>query len=117
MKYRQDRLNKELMRILNNALLYKINDERLSWITISDVSISPDLQIAKVFFTQLSDEADPKESIGLLSKASGFLKNEIAETQVMRRIPELVFVFDDTEKKARSIENILDNLSKEKKED
>lgn len=113
MKYRMDRMNKEVLRILNNALLHKINDERLSWITISDVSITPDLQIAKIYFSKLNDEVDPQVTIDLLTKASGFFKNEIAETQLMRRIPELTFVYDNTEENARNIEDILNKLDKE----
>jgi ribosome-binding factor A len=117
MTYRKIRMEKELLRILNNALVNKINDQRLEWVTITDVELTPDMQFAKVFFSKLEDEEiDSGLCTQLLTKASGFLKKEIADAHILRRIPEIRFVYDDTGSKARKMEDIFKNLSEEKKD-
>ena len=58
MSFRIERLQKELLRILNNALVNKINDPRLQWITITDVELTSDLQLAKIYFSSMDDEID-----------------------------------------------------------
>ncbi len=115
MSYRIARLEKEILRILNNALVNKINDQRLQWVTITEVELSPDLQYAKVYFSKLDDEEDSTVSAQLLTKASGFLKREIADAHILRRIPEIRFIYDDTGIRARDIESLIDTLSSEDK--
>lgn len=111
MSYRLARLGKELMKILNTAIVNKINDQRLHWVTIIEVELTPDLQYAKVYFSKLSDEADSKQCARLLTRASGFFKKEIGAAHIMRRIPELIFIYDDTSNRARNIESLLKNIS------
>ncbi|MBW6516149.1 MAG: 30S ribosome-binding factor RbfA [Candidatus Cloacimonetes bacterium] len=115
MSYRMARLEKEILRILNNALVNKINDQRLQWVTITEVELTPDLQLAKIYFSKLNDEKDDTEYLPILTKASGFLKKEIAAAHILRRIPEIRFFYDDTGNRARKIESLLDKLSDEDK--
>ena len=114
MSYRIPRLEKEILRILNNALVNKINDQRLQWVTITDVELTPDLQFAKIYFSKLSDEEESTQYAQLLTKASGFLKKEIADAHILRRMPELRFIYDDTGTRARNIESLIDTLSEDK---
>jgi len=70
------RMEKELLRIINNVLVYKMNDERLQWVTITEVQLTPDLQYAK-------------------------------DAHILRRMPEIRFVYDDTGKRVRNLEEVL----------
>ncbi len=115
MSFRIERLQKELLRILNNALVNKINDPRLQWITITDVELTSDLQLAKIYFSSMDDEIDSGLCTQLLTKASGFFKKEIAEAHLLRRIPEIRFIYDDTGKKASNLESLLKKISEDEK--
>ncbi len=101
------------MRIFNNAIVNKINDQRLQWVTISDVELTPDMQFARIYFSNLNEDIDSGLCTQLLTKASGFFKKEIADAHLMRRIPEIRFIYDDTVEKARGIEEVFKNLSDE----
>jgi len=50
-----------------------------------------------------------------LTKASGFFKKEIAEAHLLRRIPEIRFIYDDTGKKASNLESLLKKISEDEK--
>ncbi len=116
MTYRIARLQKELMRILNNAIVNKINDQRLQWVTITDVELTPDLQFARIYFSKLNEDIDSGLCAQLLTKASGLFKKEIADAHLLRRIPEIRFIYDDTAEKARGIEQVFKDLSDDSSE-
>ena len=108
--FRIERLEKELLRIINNALLFKASDHRLQQVTITEVKVSSDMQFAKLFFSLLEDNADIDEWNNILTKTSGFIKKVIADAKIMRRIPEIRFEYDNTEERARAVESLLNSI-------
>lgn len=110
--YRIERLEKELMRIANNVLTSKTNDPRLGLVTITEVKVTPDMQFAKFYFSVLEDNIDVEKWTVILTRASGVFKKEIAAAKLMRRIPEIRFVYDDTGDRAREVESVLDKINK-----
>ncbi len=110
---RIQRLEKELVRLLNNTLRTGMKDQRLKWVAISSLKLSPDLTTAKIFFSNL-DLTEPREElIKLLTKSSGFMKKQIAGAKIMRTIPELKFQYDDTEERASRIDGIFSTIKAE----
>lgn len=114
--YRLERMEKELLRIANNTLKYKMSDSRLQLVTITEVQISPDMQFAKLYFSVLEEEADINQWTVILIKASGVFKKEIAAAKIMRRIPELRFIYDDTGDRVREVESVFEKIKKNKKQ-
>ncbi len=110
MSYRLARLEKEILRILNNALVNKIKDQRLQWVTITEVELTTDLQYVKAYFSMLNGEIDSGLCAQILTKATGFMKKEIADAHIMRRIPEIRFIYDDTGDRARRVESLLKDV-------
>jgi len=92
--------------ILNNTI-----------ISIPEVKMSPDLSVAKVYFSM----SLAKDKNALLSKLN-FHKSEIRKAlgdrirNQARIIPELVFVIDEVEESAQRIEDLLKNLNIPKEE-
>ena len=50
--------------------------------------------IARVFVTALGSDAETKDVFAGLSKASGFVRNELGRRLALRYLPEVVFVKD-----------------------
>ncbi len=110
---RIQRLEKELLKIFNIVLTNKIRDKKLSWVTITSVKVTPDMQYARVFFSFFESGSSQHTIKKVLTKSSGFFKKEIAAAHIMRTIPELTFIFDETEEKARNIDALLEKISLE----
>lgn len=104
------RFEKELLRIISSTLETKMRDKYLEFVTINAVKLSNDLSYAKIYYTHLDQHPGVKVQEAL-DKASGQFKNEIARTKLMRRIPELTFILDELEEKARKIDQLF-NLIK-----
>ena len=107
-KYRKDRVNDAVAQELSVALR-ELSDPRIAerLVSITHAEVSPDLKIAKVYFSTIEE---PKETGKLLDKASGLLRHLLAERLNLRITPELVFVYDDSLKHGARIAELLDSI-------
>ena len=115
---RIQRLQKELIKLLNTSLKFKIRDKRLSMVTFTEISVTTDMMYAKIYFSYLNDdELNVKQMEELLTKSSGFFKKEIANAHLMRTIPDLKFLYDSTERYSQKLDAIFDKIHEEKGND
>lgn len=111
---RLNRINEEVYRELC-ALMREVKDPRIgSMVTVMSAEVSADQRWCKVFVS-IFDESAEKEVMKGLRSAAGFLRRELGSRVRLRNTPELVFVIDDSIKKAARINALLNEL--EAKED
>ena len=91
-----------------------VHDPGIGFVTITRVKVSPDLQLARAYYTQLGDEAARKETRKALDRAIPFLRRQIGSRLRLRRVPELRFEFDESVEKQDRIEKILLELKEER---
>ncbi len=90
------------------ALRQKVADPRLQNITVTAVTMSPDLKYADIFFT--SAEGDDLGGINkALVKAQGFLRSVVASESDLKYVPILKFKYDQVLAKASKIDAILND--------
>ena len=108
-KHRQEKVSHELLRVLATALLQDVKDPRLAHITLTEIRVSADLQIAHVNW--LCDKNAPKDDISsALEKAKPFLRSIIGERLELRRVPSLVFHYDDAFENGEHMSQLLAKL-------
>ncbi|ESK39305.1 ribosome-binding factor A [Acinetobacter nectaris] len=101
---RLKRMADTVQRELAELIRQELKDPRLGgYVTISAVKVSPDLGYAEVYVTvmgrDLQDdqtEEAHKETLGVLNKASGFLRQELSRRLKTRVTPRLRFHYDKT---------------------
>lgn len=109
--FRMDRVGMELKREVNEILQKKVRDPRVQGVTITDVQMVGDLSSAKVFYTILSDLAsDNKKAQEGLEKAKGTIKRELGKQLTLYKIPDLVFVKDQSIAYGNKIDQMLRDL-------
>ena len=108
---RSTRVGELLREILAAILLERVRDPRLQEITITEVDMSPDLKLARVYYA-VRQGADQEEIIAALDKALGFIKQEVAREHILRTMPEFHFLPDETLEKAARLEKLLESLDK-----
>lgn len=93
---RSSRLSGQVHRVLNELLRFESKDPRLQGVTISDVDLSKDLSVAKVYFATLHPDADPAPALAALQRSNGFLRGRLGREIKIRHVPELRFAHDDS---------------------
>jgi ribosome-binding factor A len=110
---RRDRVGELLREKIALILLHKSRDPRLQNITITSVEISDDLRRAKIFYLTRGQEAELPLLQKALQKASGFIKQELAQEHILRVIPELAFQVDESWQRGERVADILRLLHQE----
>ncbi|MTJ82537.1 MAG: 30S ribosome-binding factor RbfA [Telmatospirillum sp.] len=75
-------------------------------VTVTEVSVSPDLRNATVFVVPLGG-GDPQPVLAGLKRARSYLRHEVARMVQLRVAPDLSFVADGTFDNASRIEALL----------
>ena len=75
--------------------------------------MSPDLQLARVFYTMMGDDTARRETAAALKRATPFLRRHVGSRVRLRRVPELEFRFDESVAHQDRIEQILRDLRQE----
>jgi ribosome-binding factor A len=112
--HRPDRVGEEIRDELSTLLTRGVvHDPGIGFITLTRVKVSPDLQVARVFYTQLGDEKAKKETAKALKRATPFFRRHVGSVLGLRRVPELEFRFDESIGHQDRIEQILRDLHEE----
>jgi ribosome-binding factor A len=120
--YTNDRLAQQINKQLAIILQKEVRDPRVGILTITDITITKDLSLVKVYFTNLDINLDknplgspdsPDSVAKLLNNMAGFLRTELASKISVRHMPELRFYQDDSIVRGNRIEELLDKIKKE----
>ncbi len=111
---RADRVADAVRNELSVLLLQRIRDPRLRDVSISRVEISDDLRHAKIFYTALGDARLRGSIQSGLEKAAGFMRSHLAKTLNLRFTPDLRFWYDEKADKVQEIENLLNDLARQR---
>lgn len=112
---RVDRVAELIRNELGNAILGRIRDPRIGFVTVTRVDVSADLQIAKVFYSVLGDADKRARTHEALNHARGFLQKDLAQVLNLRYTPHLTFYLDDSVDQAMEIEGLLKNIHAEER--
>jgi ribosome-binding factor A len=104
---RRDRVGELLREKIALILLHKSRDPRLHNITITSVEISDDLRRARIFYLPRGKEVEVQFLQKALHKASGFIKQELAQEHILRVIPELSFHIDESWQRGERVADLL----------
>ncbi|MFX3624663.1 MAG: 30S ribosome-binding factor RbfA [Ectobacillus sp.] len=115
MKVRANRVGEQMKKELGDIIGRKIKDPRIGFVTVTDVQVSGDLQLAKVYISVLGDEEQRQNTLKGLAKAKGFIRSEIGQRIRLRKTPEITFEFDESIDYGNRIETLLHELNKQDK--
>ena len=107
---RADRVADQIRMEVADILMRRIKDPRVRSVTVTDVELTNDLRIARVFVTALGTEAETKDVFAGLAKASGFVRSELGKRLTLRYLPEIVFMKDVSGPRGDRVLQLLDEI-------
>ena len=113
---RRRRVNELLKEELGELLERKVSDPRLGLVTITRVETSPDLRHSRVYVSALGSAEERQMALAVLTKATSFLRKELATHLPLRYIPELIFLLDDSLLYGQRVQELLDQIEAETKD-
>jgi ribosome-binding factor A len=107
---RPERVGDQIRAELSELLSRQVKDPGIGFITITYVKVSPDLQVARAYFTVLGDSQAQRDTTKALERAKPFLRRQLAARLRLRRAPELAFQFDESVGRQERIETLLEEI-------
>lgn len=104
---RLPRLNEQMRRDIAEILRTRVRDPRVAAVSVTGVSVTPDLTLARVHVRLPGDGEERKAALAGLEAAAPFIRREVGQGMRIRRVPELRFQEDATREHASRIEEIL----------
>jgi ribosome-binding factor A len=114
---RPDRVADQIRGELAMLIAREVHDPGIGFITLTRVQVSPDLQVARVYFTSLGDDKARQGSAKALDRATPFLRRQIGSRLRLRRTPELKFTYDESIAGQDRVEQLLKEIQNSPKPD
>lgn len=107
-KVRPERVGQEIQAAVAQMLLRgDLHDPRIGYITITGVKVSPDLRVARVYYSMIGTEEEKARTQQGLDAAKGYVRREVTAKVQLRVSPEVFFTFDGSLEEGDKIERLL----------
>lgn len=105
------RLSEDIRRELS-AAVSEVKDPRVAkgFVTVTRCEVTNDLSYCKVWIACMGGSERTAKAVEGMKAAAGFLKKQISARVRMRKMPELIFLADNTLEYSEHIEDILSRL-------
>lgn len=103
---RSDRISAELRRLLGSMVHEAVRENALPSVSVSDVEVTKDFDVATVFVTALLPDKS-KEAVTALNEMAKDFRRELSKVMRLRRVPELRFKYDDSVDRGERIDALL----------
>ncbi|MCP5464190.1 MAG: 30S ribosome-binding factor RbfA [Deltaproteobacteria bacterium] len=110
---RLDRISEAYQKGISQILHDQIRDPRLEGVFVTNVVITPDLRLAKVYFDMRGGALRADEAIRGFEKSKGFLKRELANVVRIKYMPDLKFYYDESLDVQRKIDELFEKIESE----
>ncbi len=105
-----EKIKSLIARNVKDIVSQEITNEKLGFMTITNVEVSSDHSYCKIYVSFLNNA---KHSLETLNRAKGYVRSSLAKRVNFRRVPEISFVLDDTFEKQARFEALLNKDKKE----
>jgi ribosome-binding factor A len=104
---RSDRMSAQLLRLIAVIVREQFEyNEELKHVAISDVDVTKDLSVAKVYFNTLFPKYKD-EALVTLKENAPFIRSILSQQVRARSVPELRFIYDESLERGASLEALI----------
>ena len=109
---RQAKISRLIQKELSEILRADTAKMRGVIVSVSDVKVSPDLSVAKVYLSVFPSDKT-KEMLESVTRSAKTVRYDLAQRvrYQLRKTPELIFYADETIENAERIDNVLDRIA------
>jgi ribosome-binding factor A len=110
MKYRKDRLEELIKRIVSDIIFRELKDPRIGFITVTGVELNKDLSEARIGVSILGNSTEVRKSMEGIRSSSGFVQRLLGKELKIRNLPSVYFYLDKSVEEGVDMVNRINNL-------
>lgn len=109
MAHRIDKIEHLIKEEISMIFLYKLQDPAFGLLTITNVKVSPDLKLAKIYISVFNKE-NRELVLDKVKTSAGYIRTELAHRIKIKFVPELKFFIDDSLDYVEKIEGLIKKI-------
>jgi len=113
MSVRTERVASLVKQLISEIFQHNFSLEEYGLITVTEVRMSPDLKIAKVFVSIFGDDEQKKKTLALLEVEKRSIRSELGHNLRLKFTPTLNFYLDESLDHAMRIERLIHQIHKD----
>jgi ribosome-binding factor A len=105
---RPERVGQEIQAAVADMLTRgDLHDPRIGYITFTGVKVSPDLRVARIYYSMIGTDDEKARTKEGLEAAKGYVRREVTSRVKLRVSPEVFFTFDGSLEEGDKIERLI----------
>jgi ribosome-binding factor A len=116
LSHRVERIAEQIREELSQMLATEVRDPGVGLVTVTRVKLTADLSLARVYWTALAEDKERKVTAKALGRTAPYLRHLLSQRLALRRVPEIVFQYDESVAAQDRIERIIQELHAEREE-
>ena len=114
-KHHRERRGEALREEIATLVEGELEDPRIGLVTVTEVQLTPDGKVARVFVQVDGDDERAAESLEGLKASAPYIRHELTVNLGLRHAPEIVFLLDRSEQYGNRIDELLTRIKKRKR--
>jgi ribosome-binding factor A len=106
MANRPGRIKAVIAKDISEILMFEVKNPHIGMPSVNEVVVNDDYSLAKVYVSFIGAKY-PMQNLEELNSVKGVVRSALAKRLDLRKVPELVFIYDDRFEKAESLERAL----------
>lgn len=116
MSHRHSRIAALIVKNIADIIQFELKNPKIGFVTVTDAEVNHDNSFAKIFVSFMGVD-DTAKRFGELKKAKGFIRTSLSKKMDIYKIPDFIFVLDDSFERAKKVEEAIQReVDKIKKE-
>ena len=111
MANKQARIASLIQKNISDIILFELRNPIMRLVTVNACIVSNDYSVAKIYKSHL-DHDKISEALDELNRAKGAIRTSLAKKMDIYKVPELIFIIDDTYDRFERIEELLNKVNK-----
>lgn len=107
---RARRVGEQIQKEISALLVKGLKDPRIGFVTITAVEVTPDLHLARVYYTVMGSGQVRRDTAAGLKSSTSYLRRELGRRLRMRYVPDLVFTYDASLEYGNRIESLIQQI-------
>ena len=99
--------------ILANLFISEVFIPEAGLLTVTNVKITDDLKIAKVYLSFLENKKPVEDVLGILKIKHNIIRHHVGLKLTLKYIPQLQFYYDDSIEHAQRIDDLIQKIYKD----
>jgi len=114
MSVRMEKVGSLIKEQLSKIFQKNFSMSEYGFITITDVLMTPDLKIAKVYISVYGDKNKKRKSFDMIEAQKPMIRSMLGHSIRLKFTPELIFYLDETIDKVMRLEKLFRKIHEEK---